>query len=1040
MLFSRDSVYEALLEPIRVNMLRYFCMIHSRLRPLLLVVALLASYFSIIRSPNGVQAATFSISDESPFLGDEITIQGSDLLPDQEYLIFAPEAGPEMDYTTTTYQERTAKQFTSTSAFGHTAYYSAAYDEFDKILFYTSYFALSSATNPFFRINVPDIFWDNFGGSVQTVDVTSPLDDSWTDYYYVFDKDKGMQSFEFNLVQLNGNTIYLDKMWKAPAWSITTDSTGSFSTTIHAPRRTSLNNDLSFSYKLFNLSDNSITDAGTIVLDPKYDDFRSVRDMITFHYQHVLPEAVSSPNSAMVFSNQAVRTNPFSMAADWEVGFLGELYRQLGREDLAQTQAYRECRATDNTGRLYPAGNQTDVAINGYRSIRPLYEQNGDATLLTCMTYLKNYIESIYNSTYDVYPHFAGSSEFWIDAIGVGKPQFLYYMGSTLGDETLKLRADGMVNYAIDTLQDPDGWFNWKFNFVTSQISAGFWDGGQPWALKGLREYEDITTDEALREKIHTSLIRLADNLSLRPIEDLRSDHRRSSLIAYELRQLAEDSTYPADKRATWGARAEELFRLALLDKNAEYGDLNKYGLTYYGTNNYTFSFIDLFILKYLDEFYPDSHFFQNRTDGTYNVSKPIDNAAVFLAETYSGGSWSTSTDHPTQVSASGTILSGQVAQGDLVRFTKRDMTATASAGTVDITLESWSSNFRKWRMTSSSNTDVALDIGSLEPISTYYVLRDGLLWKEVISNVSGRVSFLYDGGFSSHIFELTNQLPTTITTASEEEGSVASASTCSSMPPGLKTPTIYAAIPESNSSITLYFTDADGPLDHYALLYGDRTGEYRFGAENIGGINTRKYTVGHLQPNTTYYFKVRAGNGCATGEWSNELSAKTYSDFSTAKGGLSAEIIEAGVRQRAATEVEEDEQRDEESSGATGKEERVLGVSVKIKVVDQNKKPVPGANVTLYSTPRETVTNEDGIALFEGVEPGAHRAVIAFNGQSGEQKINIPENGEVEEVDFTIQIRETSPFTNPWVVRVIAALSLALMGAVVLIFKRRTA
>jgi nucleoid-associated protein YgaU len=35
-------------------------------------------------------------------------------------------------------------------------------------------------------------------------------------------------------------------------------------------------------------------------------------------------------------------------------------------------------------------------------------------------------------------------------------------------------------------------------------------------------------------------------------------------------------------------------------------------------------------------------------------------------------------------------------------------------------------------------------------------------------------------------------------------------------------------------------------------------------------------YTINALNANTTYYFKVRANNGCMGGEWSNTLSLKT--------------------------------------------------------------------------------------------------------------------------------------------------------------------
>jgi len=35
-------------------------------------------------------------------------------------------------------------------------------------------------------------------------------------------------------------------------------------------------------------------------------------------------------------------------------------------------------------------------------------------------------------------------------------------------------------------------------------------------------------------------------------------------------------------------------------------------------------------------------------------------------------------------------------------------------------------------------------------------------------------------------------------------------------------------------------------------------------------------YTVNHLHPNTVYFFKVRGGNNCKVGDWSNIMPAKT--------------------------------------------------------------------------------------------------------------------------------------------------------------------
>jgi hypothetical protein len=98
----------------------------------------------------------------------------------------------------------------------------------------------------------------------------------------------------------------------------------------------------------------------------------------------------------------------------------------------------------------------------------------------------------------------------------------------------------------------------------------------------------------------------------------------------------------------------------------------------------------------------------------------------------------------------------------------------------------------------------------------------------------------------------------------------------CTQIPPGSKAPLLYEAVPQSSSSVLLYFATADGPLDHYALEYGTKSGQYIWGSTNIGDRDARTYMVNFLFPNTTFYFRIRAGNGCAPGGWSNEISATT--------------------------------------------------------------------------------------------------------------------------------------------------------------------
>jgi hypothetical protein len=46
------------------------------------------------------------------------------------------------------------------------------------------------------------------------------------------------------------------------------------------------------------------------------------------------------------------------------------------------------------------------------------------------------------------------------------------------------------------------------------------------------------------------------------------------------------------------------------------------------------------------------------------------------------------------------------------------------------------------------------------------------------------------------------------------------------------------------------------------------------FDYSNTTGVVS--YDIGALSPDSTYYFKVRGGNGCMPGNWSNELKATT--------------------------------------------------------------------------------------------------------------------------------------------------------------------
>lgn len=124
-------------------------------------------------------------------------------------------------------------------------------------------------------------------------------------------------------------------------------------------------------------------------------------------------------------------------------------------------------------------------------------------------------------------------------------------------------------------------------------------------------------------------------------------------------------------------------------------------------------------------------------------------------------------------------------------------------------------------------------------------------------------------------------------TTASSttSTGTVAGASTggvstptCSDTKPG-SAPSGFNATAGLNS-VTLSWNKASDPVSYYLITYGLSSGSQTFGNPNAGNSSTTSYTVSNLSGGITYYFKVRAGNGCAPGEFSSEVSVTPSGGF----------------------------------------------------------------------------------------------------------------------------------------------------------------
>ncbi len=300
----------------------------------------------------------------------------------------------------------------------------------------------------------------------------------------------------------------------------------------------------------------------------------------------------------------------------------------------------------------------------------------------------------------------------------------------------------------------------------------------------------------------------------------------------------------------------------------------------------------------------------------------------------------------------------------------------------------------------------------------------------------------------------------------------------------------LYSALPKGGSSILLTFTDASDPYDHYTLEYGTKSGVYSFAASNIGGKGTRTYLVQNLDPSTTYYFRVRAGNGCATGEWSNQISAKTLPFYSTGNlitqssltpvdeegdgtgaggdGSLvcsyytvrkgdslssiakeklgkiedykkiatlnqdtyptlkTSSLLEVGWKLKIKCDSSKTKENQMEKESFDSAQDKTYDVDV--KVTDEENNPVGGASVTLHSTPRQAKTNDKGIATFKEVEKGEHTVIIAYNGDTGEQKMVLAASDNVKRYELNVKIQRRNPLLEPVTLGVVGVLGLVIV------------
>jgi len=127
-------------------------------------------------------------------------------------------------------------------------------------------------------------------------------------------------------------------------------------------------------------------------------------------------------------------------------------------------------------------------------------------------------------------------------------------------------------------------------------------------------------------------------------------------------------------------------------------------------------------------------------------TANPLNNSIYF----------NSSTPITNTVSSSGSINWNRAVTRNDTELT--NMTVTPSAGSIDITIDTWNTSgtyYKKWTESATGTLSVEHTVGDLKPNTYYTVKVDGTIYNTFLSNSSGEISFTYTGEYSDHDFEV---------------------------------------------------------------------------------------------------------------------------------------------------------------------------------------------------------------------------------------------------------------------------------------------
>jgi LysM repeat protein len=241
------------------------------------------------------------------------------------------------------------------------------------------------------------------------------------------------------------------------------------------------------------------------------------------------------------------------------------------------------------------------------------------------------------------------------------------------------------------------------------------------------------------------------------------------------------------------------------------------------------------------------------------------------------------------------------------------------------------------------------------------------------------------------------------------------------------------------DNKVTVFFTPLGGVSEYYLSYSNNNNAEEHGVMVTLSDQGVQQWTIGDLNFDATYYFKVRGHKGCATGEWSNiqavqiNQAASVVQSLNTTQENESSDacsyLVKSGdtlfgIAQRLNVDLEElininrlrypaieellqinwqlDLPCQENENKSTSSEMSLQTYELHLKLKNGNK-PLVGAQIELHSDPKSGVTDQNGELILRDIEPGEHTLKIAYQDVETEQKIQF--EGEKQTIDLTVNV-----------------------------------